>query len=159
MNALTFEQMLDLAPDIFVTLRTEMFRRSGRLGDRPMHSADQLFAALCIIAERHAGLDLTGVPRCRRADGLVVGAASNTTRTHVVWLCEDISERVSALNREAVDLLWIAFKYCIGNSKQVCRIVADVVETQQAGSRYVVVPQGDDADWADAQPARKRKTA
>jgi hypothetical protein len=147
--------MLDLAPDVYSIHRAQIIRNDGRLGDHAIYAADQLFAALCIIAERHANLDLTGLPRFV-ANGQTQGTSMGTRREHVLWLCSDIAERVPGSNMQAATTLWIAFAYSIATSFQVRRIVAEVVESNRTVGDRVRLDD-DFEEWAEAAlPTRRR---
>jgi len=148
---LTLGQMLDLIPTLYDKLQMQWTKPTAtRIPYGSLFALDQLYAALHIVAERHAGVSVEGFPAFPPT-GLPLGRTTTVSLVHVLGLVKAIGHHVPETNTEAADILWAAVRYCHEVSPQCKSMVRDLWgELHSAGD----MSGGDDADFADAGISR-----
>lgn len=145
LNALKLDQLVEIIPEILVTLRDDAMSIRG-IRDVPLAAADKLFATICKLAEE-VDLDLAGIPTWRNPEGRIIGMRSATRPVHVRWILEDIHCRVRGTDDErfVCDALRWAVRQSTGASKNVVSILVSELESAaltREWDRFAEVRQG-----------------
>ncbi|MCK8612736.1 hypothetical protein [Gordonia sp. C13] len=145
LNALKLDQLVEIIPEILVTLREDAMSIRG-IRDIPLAAADKLFATICKLAEE-VDLDLTGIPCWRNPAGKVIGMRTATRPVHAKWICEDIRSCVRDTRDEVfvTDSLRWAVRQSAGASKNVVSILVSELESAaltRDWDRFAEIRQG-----------------
>lgn len=90
----TSYQLLDTMPEVVAALRNPDNHRSGRMNGAVMDAADNEFRTLAYLATEHCNLLLAGIPAYRRANGELLGISPRMRPVQLVWLRDDVRDRL-----------------------------------------------------------------
>ncbi|PHV64633.1 hypothetical protein CSW57_22810 [Williamsia muralis] len=82
-------------PEVVAALRNPDNHRSGRLNGAAIDAADNEFRTLAYLATEHCNLSLAGIPTYRRANGELLGISPRMRPVQLVWLRDDVRDRLN----------------------------------------------------------------
>ncbi|MBE7193393.1 MAG: hypothetical protein INR66_13035 [Gordonia polyisoprenivorans] len=115
------DQLLASLPEVVEALRNP-YAHHGEMRAHLVDCGDSEVRALVWCAWR-CDLDLTGIPLWR-VDGRVKGASTRTTRTHLMWIAEDVRNRLPVDDSDFHTALWRARLRSISGSGDVASIMS-----------------------------------
>lgn len=139
MRSFSTLQLLDSAVEVVEALRNPMNHR-GELRPHLTDCADREYARLWQVAEL-LDLDPTGLPAWR-VNGDVRGLSTRTRTIHLVWLVEDIRNRLPVDDSEVWRVLWDARSRSIGCSPEAASIMLAIRE-EAMEDQFAIVREGD----------------